>query len=890
LATTDTTTTTKTTTATQLGQQILVQSQANTVTVGNFVTDVTIQPYIAPRIISFYAYNMRPNQTVHVFFDSILVDQYCAPATVPTSISDTSDYKSIQKNGNWGDPIVTDSFGQVAGQFSVPASTFKTGDRVLELCDVTSIAQGNDAITTVSSAQFTASNLNVTKETVTLTTVNPTVSVIPVKNQIVTTNTTQTIVIHPDIGTVVGSWNEPIAQGLTINTPSGEAGIYATSLDLYFKQKSQIVQNGVTVYLCETNNGYPDGSKILPFSTVHLPYSSINVSADASVLTNFPFEAPVFLNNGTEYAFVVKPDAGDPDYFVYSAVLGDVDIQTGQQVFNQPTIGTAFYGATDLQWTALQTEYIKFELHRAKFSQQVGDAYFVNQKYDNISVYNIAYANSTAGVLPGDYLFQSTNSTVTTVNTSIKGIVDYYDDVKNIIYVANSTGNFTANTYMQIHRFANTTLVTSPGPNTSTLIAYANTGALYNPLFNAFVPQFASVVPAGTTLTYGVSGTSNSYGSDSSYYPVNSGTETEFYDQERIVASRTNEVSSMGGNRSLNIHARLTTDSELISPIIDTVRNQQLVLGNKIDPISFVYEEFYSSGASKSKYISQPITLASGQDAQDLQVIVTAFRPYSSDIQVWTRFLNAEDSDIISAKTWTPMINNGASLYSNSNDPTDMREFTYTVPQYYGLLPTNGTITSTSSSTTVTGSGTKFQSELKVGWYVNMLANSTVNETSRKITAIASNTSLTIDTAFTNSWTSQPIFIVTPPTTPYLSSNDSIQLTGTVSVNTTSSTITGSGTNFNTAIKAGNIIYVNGDQQSVVFVTNSTSLVVQKPWSSTVSGANAYLITPAGLTYLNSSNNIYSTFNRFQIKIVLQSNDTSRIPILDNVRGLALQL
>ena len=95
MATQDITTTVQTTTSTQQGTQLTVQAQASTVTVGNFVTDVSIQPYIASRVVSFYAYGMRPNTIVHVFFDSVLVDQYCAPGIVPNYISDTSDPNSI---------------------------------------------------------------------------------------------------------------------------------------------------------------------------------------------------------------------------------------------------------------------------------------------------------------------------------------------------------------------------------------------------------------------------------------------------------------------------------------------------------------------------------------------------------------------------------------------------------------------------------------------------------------------------------------------------------------------------------------------------------------------------------------------------------------------------
>lgn len=893
----NTTTTTTTTTSTQTGTQLVVDSQSNTISVGEFVTDVSIQPYIANRIVSFYAYNMRPNRRMHIFFDSVLVDEYCAPSTRNVSnnysistISDSSDYNSIPKDGAWGTEIYSDSNGIVAGQFNIPEGKFRTGERLLQITDVDSLVLGSDAYSTIAAATFTASNLNVTKKGITLTTVNPELSYVPVTNTVVTTNTTVNINKLPDIYNVT-IWYEPLAQGLTINTPNEESGIFVTSLELFFKQKSQSQQNGVTVYLCEVDNGYPNGNSILPFSTVHLPYSDINVSEDGTTATKFVFEAPIFLNNKKEYSFVVKPDAGDPDYYVYMANLGDTDISTGYQVFSQPIIGTAFYGATEKQWTALQSEYVKFRLNRATFSNNYGNAVFNNSNTDYLNVYNIGYVNTSVGVLPGDYVFESINSTSNstggTVNTSVYGTLRYFDSEKLIFYVEDSTGNFTGNTYIQVHRFANSTATT---PNNTTLIAYANTGSLHNVKLNALVPQFATITPPGTTLNFEYLGTSNTYSLDSSYYKVYAGTETEFYDKERIVASKTNENASMGGSKSLSIRANMTTDTEYLSPVIDTVRHQELVIGNDVDPIELDYNEFFNDGDSKSKYISKIITLADGQDAEDLRITLTAYRPVGTDIQVWAKFLNSEDSDPISVKTWTPMINLSYDLYSDPGNPTDMREFVYSTSEFYPMITRTGTVTCSNTSNTVTGTSTLFDTELKAGWYINMRAGTTTGEQSRKIISITNSTSLELESPFENNYTDELYFLVPPPTTAYLSSNTTTQITGTVSTNTLNNIITGSGTSFTTELNENSIILVNGDQQKVVYIANNTSLAVGKPWSSYVTSANAYNVTPAGVTYLNDNLNLYSTFKRFQVKIILQSNDSSKVPIMDDLRCIALQL
>lgn len=895
---TNTTTTVTTTTAVQTGTQIVVDTSTTTTQIGNFVTDVTLQPYIAPRIVSFYAYNMRPNERLHIFFDSVNVDEYCAPSTrngsnnyATTSLTNTADWRSIPRGGDWGSAIFSDSNGIVAGQFNIPEGVFRTGDRILQIADVDNLVLGNSAVTSVSSARFTASNLTVTRESLTQTTINPEISYVEVSNTVVTTNTTINVTVLPDIINFRASAREPLAQSLTINTPGNEPGVFATSIEIYFKQKSQLKENGVLVYLCEVNNGYPDGNNVLPFSRVHKTFDEINISENSTVATKFTFESPVFLNNGKQYAFIIKPDANDPDYFVYTANLGDVDLSTGIQVFSQPVIGIAFYGATDTQWTALQTEYVKFKLNIAAFNEQEGDVYFNNKDNEYLSVFNLAYSNTSVGILPGDIVFESTNAVINSVggstNSSVNGIVNYYDPLKGILYVDDSTGNFTPNTFVQVHRFSNSTIST---PNSSTLIAYANTGELYNPGLDALVTQVASLVPAGTNIDYNFKGTSNTFALDSLEYRVNPGYETEFLDKERIVASRSNEVGIMGDTKSLTLRAKFTTDSALVSPAIDTVRYQQLVIKNSVDPISYEYDEYFNSGKGKSKYISKVITLATGQDAQDLRVILTAFRPVSSDVQVWVKFMNNEDPETLAQKTWLPMINTGKDVYSNPSNPNNYREYVYVVPQYYSLVPTTGNITVSNTSNTITGSGTLFESELEVGWFINMRANSSFNEVSRKIVSIANNTSLQLDAPFNGNYTAESYFLVPPITTPWLSTKSATELTGNVATSTTTNIITGTGTQFTTEIFPGSIIAINGDAQEVVSITNSTSLSVGTVWSSSGSDLKAYNSTPAGVSYLDNTLNLYTTFKQFQLKIILQSDDSSKVPIIDDLRALALQL
>jgi len=886
-------------TSNRTGIQLNVDTSNTTQTIGNFVTDVSIQPYIASTIVSFYAVNMRPGQTVHAFFDSVLVDQYCAPGTpAPFSVIpgvtggyqfDTSSNAGIAKTGKWGDPLVADQYGRVFGQFNIPPGQFKTGDRVFELADTTNLTLGADALTTKATATFTASNLSVTKENVTMTTVNPSISYVPVSQTVVNTTYSNSSINLPDIVNIDVT-HEPIAQGLTIVTPDGSAGVYATSIDLFFKQKSHLGNHGATLWLTEINNGYPDGTKVLPFSTVHVVDSQINVSADASVATNFAFESPIFLNNNTEYAFVLMPDGNDPDIWVYSAALGDTDIKSGIQVYSQPVTGTAFYGATTNEWTALQTEYIKFNLNIASFNVGQGDLYFNNDQTDYLTVQNITFLNANTTVLPGDIVYQSTNSTVSTANLQVFGQLTSYDNTRNILYVGQSNGGFTSNSYYQVHRFTNATVQVSPGPNTTTLIAYGNTGVIYNPVVDSIVGQFATLTPAGTSISFDYKGISNNYLADTTANFLTPGIETDMFDKERIVASFSNEQANYSNNRSLTVHAHFATDSAFISPIIDLVKKNDLVIANQVDPVSFIYNEYYNNGSSKSKYISQLVTLAAGQDSQDLQIHLTAHRSPGTDIKVYAKFLNSEDLDPITAKTWTPLYNLGSAFYNDPSNPNDVGEYIFQTYPGYGLTSTTGTITANSTlGNTVQGTGTNFGTDVQVGWWINMAANTTYSETARQVVAIQNTTSLTINAPFGTNYTTNAYYVVPPPTTAWLANTSSIQLTGNVTVNTATNAIIGNGTTFQTLVP-GQIIFAAGDSQAIVSIANSTYLTVGTPWSANATGANVFLNSTGGVSYLNNSNSIFTTFNRFQIKVILQSNNSAQVPLLQDLRALAMQL
>ena len=108
-----------------------------------------------------------------------------------------------------------------------------------------------------------------------------------------------------------------------------EGGVFLTSLDIFFSSKASAIP--VTIQIREVVNGYP-GKTILPFSEVSLNPSSVNTSTDGTAATKFNFPSPVYLQENTEYCFVLL--ANTTEYNVYAARLGETQLNSDRTIFD----------------------------------------------------------------------------------------------------------------------------------------------------------------------------------------------------------------------------------------------------------------------------------------------------------------------------------------------------------------------------------------------------------------------------------------------------------------------------------------------------------------------------------------------------------------------------
>lgn len=95
---------------------------------------------------------------------------------------------------------------------------------------------------------------------------------------------------------------------------------------------------------------------------------------------------------------------------------------------------------------------------------------------------------------------------------------------------------------------------------------------------------------------------------------------------------------------------------------------------------SIVYDNKKPGGLLINKYISIPITLAEGQDAEDLVVMLTSYRPPGTDVKVWVKLLHSEDSQAFDYLPWIELETEENAPYSSISSINDFIEYTYRIP------------------------------------------------------------------------------------------------------------------------------------------------------------------------------------------------------------------
>ena len=286
--------------------------------------------------------------------------------------------------------LVTNSAGELEFLFNIPqtdAVRFRTGTREFKLVDVSTY---NGEYTSRGITNYVADGTLITKQA----TVNAVRNASLVQEQVSaqqTIHNTSYRVTSVTVNPPPPEWYDPLAQSFLIQQTGGA---FLTSIDIFFATKDDNLP--VTLQVREMVNGTP-GKTILPFSIVTKRSEEVNLSANFVTMpdgtqkrsydtaTSFVFESPVYVQDNTEYCFVLQSDSNN--YNVWISYMGDQIPGSGRTISVQPYAGVMFLSQNASTWTADNNADIKFTINRAVFNTSViGDVEFVNDvvPYDTL--------------------------------------------------------------------------------------------------------------------------------------------------------------------------------------------------------------------------------------------------------------------------------------------------------------------------------------------------------------------------------------------------------------------------------------------------------------------------------------------------------------------------
>lgn len=688
--------------------------------VGDFVTNVSFEPFIRSREVKIFVSGLRPNTRHYFFFDGVDVNANVAPAKESETASASNNlFDNISKSGKNGDAVRSDSEGQLFASFFIPPEKFYVGDRKLEIVDVDDYESIASAAQSKCTLTYHAYNFNTTTSALSISTRAPEYSIATsVTTDTVTNRTVTTIPDNdddrgpdPDPGGRV----DPLAQTFFVkqNFAGTNDCVYVSKIDLYFKRKSTV--NGVTVMLREVENGYP-AYEILPFSKVHLKKSQVNVSEDGSVATTVTFSAPVRLNVEKEYCVVIMPDAADPDYLIFTAKVGGTNLITNEPINQDWGDGVLFTSTNDRAWQSYQDEDIKFTLYRYNFNTPTGNLtlgtngpeFFTLSQYANKFIQNeLVYAlkgttTFSAGFTAG---FQTVTGAGIGSTYSVGDYicVPYPDGTKDLLKVKSVAGNNNSLTTTEAARvtgtFATRPCVAAKVVNYATyrpskLIleeSSARSGRVFatndsiiglesgatgkiSTIDNFEMSYIQPTIPRVTdkksaiSLSYIAIDPDNP--TDLPYEkPTVFNDKTAFDQKGAVIYSKSNDVNEQKG---FKLKVSLNNNSTQTSTALVDIENAMMMV-NK-------YNINNNENNPTSAYVSKVVTLADGFDAEDFRLYVTAYLPLGSNIDAYIRIENASDPLTIDSNPWIPFdMISGRGVYSSTTNRNDFREYEFEI-------------------------------------------------------------------------------------------------------------------------------------------------------------------------------------------------------------------
>lgn len=732
-----------TTTSSELQQNAIIDiDQKDVKQAVDRVADISIQHTMRSRDFVFEVTGLKDGSKVYAFFDGVNVTANCTPISLvgSTKVGDlqalynndgilrtnATKYVNLSKNSDGSMSVVN---GKLYGKFRVPANSFYVGQREFKITD-SSTDNDRDA-TTYAKMSIFAQGLSIVKSQDVLNTRPFKVSfddpkAVETISRRVSTSTRDTVIS-------ARVW-DPVAQSFYVDESTHPDGIYVTSIDLFFKQKSTNPRLGVTLEIREMINGFPT-RKIIGGESARVENSAINVSATSATATTFTFNSPIYLLPGTEYCFAVKPDGNSTDFIIWTAELGQIDItstQVSTKIDKQPAAGVVFTSSNDFTWSVRQNQDIKFKMRIARFSTS-GIAVLQNLDITE----NVGYTSLIPNI-------ENLALSKTNINYQIRLADSAYQltefkSIKNLERIIETSAKQISNTVNETAQSIKSLTVradlTTTNPDISPYIDLERTNiALSRNIINNDTYDILTGTVAYSSGNNVVTGTNTLFQTE-----VSAGEYIKFGNDYR-------QVSQISSNTSLTVFDNF---SENGSSVTAYSKNEE----NPIGPY-----------ASETRYITRRVNLNDGFEASDLAVYIDINRPAGTAIKVYYKILSESDTDIFDNKFYSEMTLDGTETFTQ--DSTAFTEEKYIIAaskKIGGSQILNGTVSIANASVDVVGTSTRFLEEVRIGDTIAVGAS----RTQRVVSNVANNTFLTVTSSFSTTASGQDIYEVLNNTVGY---------------------------------------------------------------------------------------------------------------------------
>ncbi len=661
----NTTQTTNTTTTTNTGQN---RSGVNTTigtdtvetNIGDRVVEVNFAPFMRSRLVEFTGTRMRPNTQVYPFFDGISVVDY-------VSTTASSVLPSVGVNTNTVHPagattLTTDANGAITGTFFVPNNeslSFKTGDKTFLLTD--SSVNNEEDTGTFASETYSAKGLIETKENVVISTRVPTIQRTNVSDSRVITSTSTSSSSNTSSQRI--RWADPLAQSILLDI---DGGAFITSLELFFSTKDANIP--VQVQFRKMDQGIPT-QEVIPFSDITMNAADVNVDGTS---TKFTFEAPVYLQDGIEYCFVIM--ANSNEYKVKYAEIGAED-DAGNRISKQPYNGVMFKSQNASTWTPDQNKDLTFKMNRAVFNITAPASLVLkntllptraltNDPFQTVnSSAEVVVTHKNHGMLNGNSVTIAVEESITSINGIPLAEIEATHTISN---VERDRYTITA-----------TTVATGTGIDGNNTVT-----ATQNLAFNTIYPLVQEITLPNTGMVWGIKDSTENTGIlGSTYLPV--------IINENYTPS-TAKVVKQGSTSSLYLNGIFVSSKDNISPVVDMDRCSAITISNRIDNpaasaaagfnvvANYNAETDASNGSVLAKYITKTVKLDETSD--QIKVYLDVNRPSFTNVKLYHK--TGSESTTFDTEAWVE-INpaTGTVPYSDSGDFSEM-EYTIDVADF----------------------------------------------------------------------------------------------------------------------------------------------------------------------------------------------------------------